>query len=172
MTGDDPRLERLLAESEIRQVLARYGRAIDSLDFDLLRSCYHPDAIDEHGMWDGGIDGFIEILAEKLPHEVSTNHLMGASMIEVEGDTAWVETHGIGHHRSPANGDEPLRDRFFFIRYADRFERREGEWKIAHRVAIYEQGRMDPVTSSWTQPAPSARVGIREHGRSAPFKPT
>ena len=144
-------VERLMAESEIRQVLARYGRAIDSMDWDLLRSCYHPDAIDEHGVYDGGIDGFIELISGTLP-SVCTNHFMGASLIELDGDTAWVETHALGHHRSPASASDVLRDRLFFLRYADRFERRGAEWRIAHRVVVYEPGAVVPVERDWQCP--------------------
>jgi SnoaL-like domain len=45
----DAQLAHLLDESAIRQLLARYSRAIDRRDYELLRSCYHPDAVDEHG---------------------------------------------------------------------------------------------------------------------------
>jgi hypothetical protein len=38
----------LLAERDIRGVLARYCRGIDRGDYDLVRD-YHSDAIDEHG---------------------------------------------------------------------------------------------------------------------------
>jgi ketosteroid isomerase-like protein len=163
-------LERLVAESAIRQVVARYGRAIDSMDWDLLRSCYHPDAIDEHGVYNGGIEGFIELLERTLPTEVGTNHFMGASLIELDGDTAWVETHALGHHRSPASESEPLRDRLFFLRYADRFELRDGEWRIAHRVVVYEPGWVMPVERDFLY-APAALVGVREHAPRGPLRP-
>jgi ketosteroid isomerase-like protein len=170
MSESDPRLQQLLDESEIRQVLARYGRAIDAMDFDLLRSCYHPDAIDEHGVYDGDVDGFIDLLRERLPNDIGTNHFIGASLIELDGDTAWVETHALGHHRFAATDDEPLRDRYFFLRYADRFERREGEWRIAHRVVVYEPGRVDPVTQDWPY-AEGCRVGIRGVAPRRPLRP-
>ncbi|WP_268959227.1 nuclear transport factor 2 family protein [Paraburkholderia elongata] len=47
-------------KAEIREVHTRYCRGIDRMDFDLVRSCYHPDAIDRHGAYEGGVEGFIE----------------------------------------------------------------------------------------------------------------
>ena len=38
------------------------------------------------------------------------------------------------------------KDDVFGIRYVDRFEKRDGEWKIAHRVVATEWRRVDPVT--------------------------
>ena len=32
-------------------------------------------------------------------------------------------------------------------RYVDKFERRDGQWKIAHRRVVYEPGRIDAVTT-------------------------
>ena len=33
-------------------------------------------------------------------------------------------------------------------RFLDRLERRDGEWKILERAAVYEQDRLDPVVPS------------------------
>ena len=56
-------LETLLAKQEIGDVIYRYARGIDRLDFDLVRSCYHPDAVDDHGAFKGNVDEFIEMLS-------------------------------------------------------------------------------------------------------------
>lgn len=37
----------------IRQVVERYARSVDRQDKDILVSCYHSDAIDDHGMFVG-----------------------------------------------------------------------------------------------------------------------
>lgn len=39
--------------SEIWQVLMNYCRGVDRLDRELLLSCYHPDATDDHGIFMG-----------------------------------------------------------------------------------------------------------------------
>ncbi|MBT5754390.1 MAG: SnoaL-like domain-containing protein [Acidimicrobiaceae bacterium] len=50
MDGDtEARLRALIDKDEIRDVLMRYGRGVDRLDEELLRSCYHPDSHDDHG---------------------------------------------------------------------------------------------------------------------------
>ena len=63
----DPKLQKLVDEAEIRQVHIRYCRGIDRMDWALVRSCYHPDAIDRHGAYEGGVEGFIEWAAKLLP---------------------------------------------------------------------------------------------------------
>ena len=42
-------LQMLIDEAAIKKVHLRYCRGIDRMDWDLIRSCYHPDAIDDHG---------------------------------------------------------------------------------------------------------------------------
>ncbi len=59
-TDTDVLLRRLVDESDIRAVLARYARGIDRFDMDMVRSCYHEDATDAHGHYNGDIEGFIE----------------------------------------------------------------------------------------------------------------
>jgi hypothetical protein len=138
-------LQRLVDESAIQSTLARYARAIDRMDFELLRTCYHPDAIDDHGVYTGGVEGFITYLEASLPRSESTTHFLGLPQIELAGDVAWVETQCLAILRFAAADGKPERDRLAKVRYCDRFERREGEWRIAHRLVAYDPGRIDPV---------------------------
>jgi hypothetical protein len=34
-------------------------------------------------------------------------------------------------------------------RYVDRFERRDGEWRIAARITVHDWSRIDPVTENF-----------------------
>src|SRR3954453_20167282 len=146
---------RLLAESEIRRVLARYARAIDRMDFELLRECYHADAIDELGWYDGGVDGFVEFLRESLPRSDATFHMLGNPLIEVDGDMARTETYCLVWNRSPAG------DRFIQVRYCDRFEVRESMWRIAHRRTVYGPGPLEPLGAEAPMP-PEFLAGTRD----------
>jgi ketosteroid isomerase-like protein len=143
----DAALQRLLDESEIRTVLARYARGIDRRDMDLVRACYHADATDAHGHYNGDIDGFIQQSRERWTgRSESMHHQFGQSLIEIDGDEAWVESYCLCYIRLKAEeeGGKP-RDRLGIIRYVDLFERRNGDWKIAHRKVVHSPGRLDPV---------------------------
>src|SRR5262245_17777267 len=50
---DAPAVRVLLDKQAIQEVLARYCRGVDRADLELLRSVYHPDAIDNHGTFNG-----------------------------------------------------------------------------------------------------------------------
>lgn len=127
-------LEELIARQEITDVLHRYCRAVDRRDPDLLRSAYHPDATDDHGVYSGPVDGLVEFMLgdglEMIHHAISN------IVIERDGDVARVECYlDAVHRRVDATGswDEMLK-----ARYLDRFERRDGEWRIASRRVAME----------------------------------
>lgn len=125
-------------EAEIRAVLGRYARGVDRLDMELVRSCYFADAAEDRGRYVGGVDGFIEWLRGMLVAFESTWHQQAAPLIELEGDVAWVETYCMALHRLAPDEHGQRRARLIPSRYCDRFERREGRWLIARRVAVYE----------------------------------
>jgi hypothetical protein len=110
-----------------------------------VRACYHPDAIDEHGAYSGGVDGFVDWLGSALARFESLMHFTGPPLIELDGDVAWVVTNCLSLARLAPESDEPSRDRQQIVRYCDRFERRDGTWKIAHRVTVWGPSRIDPV---------------------------
>jgi hypothetical protein len=68
MTGEmEAKVQELLDKQEIYEVLMRYCRAIDRGDEPLMRSVYHPDGIDHHGIFDGKASDFCEFLLRRLP---------------------------------------------------------------------------------------------------------
>jgi hypothetical protein len=142
----DAQLELLLAERAIARVLNTYSRGADRCDLQLMRSCYWPDATDDHGSYRGGVDGFIEFVGPALQRFERTNHVLGNMLIDVdlENGVARAETYAVAYHRyHDAAGRET--DMVAGLRYVDRFERRDDEWRIAERVCAFEWRRTDPV---------------------------
>ena len=133
MTIDD-----LLAKEEITDVIKRLARGTDRLDEALMASCYHPDGFDDHNSFRGSGTEFAKWVCDVLPHFVATHHFIADPYIRVEGDIAQVDTYCEAHH---VGADT---DMVLGLRYVDRFERRDGVWKIAERQGINEWLRYEP----------------------------
>ncbi len=144
---DGAALAALVARQQIADVIYRYARGIDRMDFDLVRSCYHPDAYDDHGAFAGNVEQFIAAAAAFLGRWTATQHFMGNMLIEIDGERARAETYAVAYHRRE-DADGNGKDDIMGIRYVDRFERRAGAWKIAHRVVATEWRRVDPVSGA------------------------
>ena len=146
--GGPDRLERALSTQEIRDVLARYARGVDRADGALLKSCYHADAIEEHGgNYTGNAFEYVDGAVGRIRTMGVMQHLLGTSHIEFDGDTAWVETYLWTFLRITTEGSGT--DTFTGGRLFDRFERRGGEWKIAHRRTIFDWNRDVPSSEGW-----------------------
>jgi hypothetical protein len=136
-------IDDVIAESEIKDVHIRYCRANDRRDEELMRSCFHPDAVIElHKPLD--VDAFIELGRLMLSKYTVTWHNTGNQLVEVDGDAAWAEHYTISSHRIAADDAGPERDLIAYGRYIDRMERRGGEWRIARRVMLIDYNRLDP----------------------------
>jgi SnoaL-like domain len=125
-------IEDVVERMAIYDVVTRYCRACDRHDSELLRSCYHDDAIDDHGIHAGTIDEWVRFVAEAttpitwMQHAVENFHVLG-----IKGDLAATETYW--NYRCIGTDGELG---YQFGRYLDRFERRQGVWRIAHRVCV------------------------------------
>jgi hypothetical protein len=157
----EEKFQHLLDEAEIRRVHIRYCRGVDRMDWDLIRSCYHPDAIDRHGAYEGGVEGFIEWAAELLPAFECTQHFTGNQYVQVDGDVAYAEHYAQAIHRTRPTSEAPARDWIAFIRYIDRMERRNGEWRIADRMVVLDSQRSDAVLDE-SVPLANFNVGRRD----------
>lgn len=142
-------LTKLVDKQEIHDVLMRYCRGIDRCDEELLLSVYHPDATDNHGQFNGRAADFISWALQSLRRDERTTHFLCNELIEVEGDSAHCESYLFAVHRRKAKDGTATKDLTFGGRYVDRFERRDGAWKIAHRQVVFEWSRLDPVEESY-----------------------
>jgi ketosteroid isomerase-like protein len=141
-------IDAMLARDAIRQVLARYARAIDRADGPLLKDCYFEDAIEEHGSsFSGPAHQYVDLAMPKVRAMGVMQHLLGNSHVELQGDVAYVETYIWTFARFTKDGRDW--DTFTGGRLMDRFERRGGEWKIAHRRTIFDWNRDTPSSEGW-----------------------
>ncbi len=141
----------MLDERAITKALQRYTRGADHRDVDDMRTAYWPDATDVRGEG-GSATALLDTLDVRLARYERTMHRLTNIDIEVDGDVATVESYIRALHvLNDANGNPITIERNG--RFLDRFERRNGEWRIAARDigrGWVEQRTLDPET--WTPP--------------------
>lgn len=157
---NDSRLRDLCSERDIRAVLHAYCRGVDRRDFDLVRSCYHAGATDDHGAYKGDVEGFIAFCSQFVQQFDATMHVLGNITIDLQGDRARTESYAIAHHRLSPSEARPARDHTVAFRYVDDFDRRDGIWRISDRICVYEWTRTDPVPPGWDFTPEFTRGGL------------
>jgi ketosteroid isomerase-like protein len=132
-------LQELRDKHELRELVTHYCRANDRSDGALLLSCYNPDAHDDHGRFAGSPEGFLAYLQGGMMHpenRLAVQHSITNMLFEVRGDVAYGETY-VQTRVKQADGSV----RSGGGRYIDRFERRDGAWRIAERRMVLEYAR-------------------------------
>lgn len=142
ITSDrNDRLEQLLDRQEILDCLVRFSRGMDRFDREIFLSAFHQDAVIAAGSFVGGP---MELYAwASQMHEQgqkATHHNLLNHTCDIDGDIAHTETYYlfVGRNRDESNW-------IAGGRYIDRFECREGEWKIALRTNVIEWSGMVPT---------------------------
>jgi len=154
-------IERIADRMQIQDVMYRWCRAIDRLDFEEIRAVFHPDATDTHGPYDGGVEGLIDWIRARHQAIPFSMHAISNMLIEFASpDQAFVETYVRTIQQYPPEAKAALAqlaggregqagvgvDLFTGSRYADRFERRNGEWRIARRTLIQDWKQLVEVS--------------------------
>jgi ketosteroid isomerase-like protein len=130
LSSSIPEVQYLLDRQAILDTVNRYARGIDRHDEDIIVSVYHPDAIDEHGHFDGGPDAFAKWANEFHAEGYSAHmHNITTHNCEIDGDTAHTESYCLYVLRR--------KDQKTVIigggRYIDKLTKEGGEWKIKLR---------------------------------------
>jgi hypothetical protein len=175
MTSQDYSSARLADRLAILDLVYRWCRAADRLDYDAMPALFHPDAFDDHGPYQGDIPGLIEWMRKR--HQVITfsMHQMTNVLIEfADDDNALVEScMSLVQRYAPGAGDslaqltnatfakESCVDLHTRSRYIDRVQKRNGTWRVLRRTLVQDWKQIIEVPDA---PAnrPGALVGRRD----------
>jgi hypothetical protein len=128
----------LLDKQSIYEALMRYCRGVDRCDEELMRSIFHEDArAFNTPAW--------EFVKHFVPDNKSattfTMHAIQNFTVDVIGDRAFSEAYFLTYVGRDKDGTEVID--VFCGRYVDRWERRDQEWRVAHRDVVHEWSRGD-----------------------------
>lgn len=129
----------------IRQAVYTYARGTDRCHRDLVAHAYHDDAYDDHGTFGGDKQTTVDTIVSNPSGSPVSMHHVGNVLIELQGDAANVESYFFACQVRETDGRRYGRVRAG--RYLDRFERREGVWRIARRFVVDDWSRIDELTT-------------------------
>ncbi len=159
--------EQLSDLQSIRDATNHYCRGIDRLDADEMKRAYWPDATDDHGVFVGNAWDFADRVVSGHDRWKATMHCIANHHIELDANltTARGEIYNITYlFGADANTTDT-----WFGRYLDRYEKRDGEWRIAHRVCVHEASRTQPAADPMAIDAALFRQGTVD--RATPGRP-
>jgi hypothetical protein len=138
-------MQALMTRAEIVDVVQTWALARDTGDWERLATTFHPGAKMTATWFHGPFEAFVEMAKASWAKGSRSQHVLGGTLVDQRGERAIVQTRMTIMARGQIDGvavDVACHGRFY-----DRFERREGAWKIAERRLVYEKDRVDPVRS-------------------------
>ena len=147
--------------ASIEDCLRSYCRGIDRLHGPSVAAGFHPGAtLMDYGPQPLTIETFVEHALGSLGRKfVATQHRISNVSVQRDADRALVETYVHATHVE-VEGDE-RRLHTFVGRYIDRFEERDGAWKIAHRTLRNDWSNVVPMGSPCRAPTCPAAAASR-----------
>jgi hypothetical protein len=115
---------------QIEDLHSRFIHAADRRDYQLLRSLYCDEAIDDHGLYHGPVEGYIDWLRVVQDDFEMTTHVITNILCAVEGDTAESEARGTAYLRMRT---DPPHNLIVINRHFDRYRRIGTQWYFQHR---------------------------------------
>jgi hypothetical protein len=147
------RMQEILDRQDIHDVAMRYCRACDRIDAELLRTVFHDDAYLAYGTFNGVVRDFVPWVMNHIRTGYTHGfHSIANEYVVIDGDVAYGELYAILHY-SVVNEEGQSVDSTLGGRYVDRYERRQDEWRIAHRQFVLDWMESRPSTE---QPAEGA----------------
>jgi hypothetical protein len=142
-------VRQMIDREAIRDCVARLARGEDRRSADLIRACWWPEARFDYGVHSGDFETYLAWVVPGADAIKDTQHLIGQTVIELDGAMAQAETHVFSYHRIDiGEGD---RDTCIGGRYLDRFEKRGEEWRIADRVMLYDWEQDWGAAADWSK---------------------
>jgi hypothetical protein len=126
-------VQALSDRAEILELRARYGRALDERDWDLMRTVFAADASADFALGQPfeGIEDIIRACRSQMDNLDHTQHFFGNHEIELAGDRASGRLKLIGSAFLSTDAGDPT----VCLRgdYVDEYVRTEEGWRISRR---------------------------------------
>ena len=152
-------MDALLAKESIRDLSRQYMRGLDRLEPALVRGAFHDNAQVDYGFFRGSAQDFVGFAMRALQDHLANHHFIGQMSIDLDGETAFGEIYFQAFHRIVEAGVE--KDLFISGRYVDRYERRDGVWKIAFRAEVNDWARTEAAADDFFKATPQSLRGAR-----------
>lgn len=129
----------------VRDLPQRYAHGIDTDDWTMVASVFHPDCQVEGTLKTAAIRPYLEALEPGVKVYEATLHFMGNQYVELslggDPDRAHVETYAVAYHTEPEGS--PRGDLVMGVRYCDTAVRVAdlADWRIIHRKVIRQWHR-------------------------------
>ena len=128
-------------------------------DAELLLSVFWDDAYCEYGFINGDAPTFVVFAITALREHESNQHMIGNTLLAVEGDEAFGEVYFHAYHK--VKSETGFDDLIVAGRYLDRDERRDGVWKMSYRSERVDWSRTTPTQDPYYQMMPDSLFGGR-----------
>jgi SnoaL-like domain len=155
----DP-LTQLLAKQDIYELSCLYMRGLDRHDGDLVKSVFFEDGWCEYGFFNASPAEFVDFAIGALKEHAANQHMLGNVLIEFEGEEAFGEVYFRAYHKIKAE-DGSYDDVIIAGRYLDRYECRDGVWKMAYRSEVVDWSNSQPTNDPYFDMAPDGLRGAR-----------
>ena len=145
----DADLQEMIDHFKIRKLLAEYSRGCDRADLPLMASIYAEDSWDDHGIVQATGAEYSRIMCARVKEETeSLSHVLGQSLITIDGDEAGAETYFVAIARDTAADGTPMCNQLGG-RFVDRIIREDGQWKVKHRKVLRDWSVAIPLHHDW-----------------------
>ena len=128
------------------EVVQAWGFARDQGRWADLIDTFHPDGRIHVSWFQGAFVDFVERCRQNYGGGSRAKHLLWPARVIVQAERATAETNVAILVRQTIDGVAV--DLTSYARFLDRFERRDGRWRIVERACVYEQDRLDAVEPS------------------------
>lgn len=126
-------IQELYDKECIKQKIYTYTRAVDRIDEDLVREVFAEDARADYGYDKGKAIDLVDRILDMHKTYYATSHQITNILLRVDGDKASSESYATCYVYFRNEQGETVPS-FTATRYLDRWERRDGDWKIIERV--------------------------------------
>jgi hypothetical protein len=153
----EPEASATADKQAIREALLRYCRGLDRRDLEVALSAFHDESYVEHGFFRGSGHDWVRFVFSAPPIDrigvgdedpaldvvESQQHHVTNQLIEVREGEAFSEAYFLEHTMSRRGSRRYLTS--VGGRYAERYGRRDGEWRIVERRAVRDWDSVTPI---------------------------